>query len=268
MTVYLYGFVDREQEPPPEDLMGVAGRPVRLVETGPLQAAVSDVPDQDFRSPAVEERLHDLEWVSEQGALHERVVTWFVDHGAILPARFLTLYSDADVLHAEVEPRIDALATRLEELSGVREWDLKVSYREKVLQQRMGDVSERVAELDSAMKEAAPGRRYLLERKRATVVREESAGEARRLAREALDELAGSAADHRRLPLPTGAEGISVILSAALLVATADEESLRARASEIAGRLEPLGIDLSFTGPWAPYRFLSEEDDAAEGGDE
>ena len=93
--LYLYGFVPDDAPAPPSDLMGVGDAAVRRADAAGLSAIVADVPAAEFSSEALEARLHDLAWVGDQGALHERVVTWFVDHGGILPARLLTLSIDA-----------------------------------------------------------------------------------------------------------------------------------------------------------------------------
>ena len=145
--IYLYGFVSQHAAAPPGDLIGVGGRPVDLMSMGAVQAVVSSVPSEEFQESRVEERLHDLEWVGEQGALHERVVTWFVDHGGIVPVRLLTLYTTPAALRSSVAAQRDVLLRQLERLRDLREWDLKVSYDPHALAehrlaviQQLGDV--------------------------------------------------------------------------------------------------------------------------------
>lgn len=259
MILYLYGFTPLEQEPPPDSLRGIAGAEVALERLDSLNAVVSRVPASDFSVEAVEERMHDLTWLGEQGARHERVVTWFVDHGEILPARLLTLYSGPEALREEVAPRIDVLAGQLARLSGRREWDLKMTYDPQVLAQHLGEVSERVGAMDREMEAAAPGRRYLMERKREKLVRQETSRTARTLAQELFAALEAHAEDARTLPLQRvgdeeGAGGL--VLNGALLFDAAGAERALARFEEERTRLEALGLEPELTGPWAPYRFL------------
>jgi len=268
VTLYLYGFVELDAPRPPSDLRGVGGGGVGLLDLGAVRGAVSAVPASEFDPGVVAERVHDLDWVAEQGALHERVVTWFVDHGGILPVRLLTLYSGAEALEGAVSGRASAIAARLEELRGLREWDLKVSYDARVLREHLGEVSESVAELERELGLAAPGRRYLLERKRNQLVNEEVSRSARRLAEDVLEAVLPLSAGARRLPLPREAGELPVTLHAAFLVPDAGEAGARLRVEEQRERLRGIGIDVSFTGPWAPYRFLGEdemEETASEG---
>lgn len=259
MTLYLYGFTPLDQDPPPDSLRGIAGARVTLAPLGPLSAVVSEVPPSDFSVDAVEERMHDLTWLGEQGARHERVVTWFVDHGEILPARLLTLYSGGEALRGEVGPRTGILADQLERLTGRREWDLKVTFDPKVLAEHLGEVSDRVAAMDREMEAAPPGRRYLMERKRNKLVRQETSRTARALAQGLFAALAVHAEDTRTLPLQRVGEEEGrggLVLNGALLFDADGAERALARFEEERTRLQRLGLESEFTGPWAAYRFL------------
>jgi len=259
-VLYLYGFVPRGTSSPPESLRGVAAAGVDLLDLGEVSAAVSSVPADAFAPETLEERVHDLAWVGEQGALHERVVTWFVDHGGVLPARLLTLYTGADALRASLAGRAGEVAERLSRLRGLREWDLKVSYDGAVLADHLGELSSEIASLDEELAASSPGRRYLLERKRQQLLKTEVSRAARGLAGEVLEGLLALASEDRRLPLPGGQGELPVVLNAALLLASDREAEARSRVEREQERLRPLGLEVHFTGPWAPYRFLGEEE--------
>ena len=260
--IYLYGFVARETSAPPASLRGIAGRPVALMDMGNVQAVVSRVPADVFAESRIEERLHDLEWVGEQGALHERVVTWFVDHGGVLPVRLLTLYSGTEALGSSLADQGAALSARLTALRDLREWDLKISFDARSLGEHLGEVSEEIAGLEQELAGAAPGRRYLLERKRDARVAEETTRTARRLALEVHDQLSSLAHDARRLPLPNVKAELPVVLNAAYLVARPREGELARSAAEAVERVGRVGLQVQLTGPWAPYRFLGDEEPA------
>lgn len=263
--IYLYGFVSPahawgDDAPPP----GVSEAEVERVDVGTLEAVVSRVPAADFDDQALEEGIHDLEWVKALGAAHEAVVTWHVDRGDILPARLLSLYSDEAALRDSVAERADGLAEELRALAGLREWDLKVTYDAARLREELGRVSDAVGEVEAELAEAGPGRRFLLEKKRDKLVRSETTRTARSLAREALDAAAGAARRHRVLDQPRSVEeGSPVALSAALLVAREAEDDLRAALAPRVERLAELGLMVELSGPWAPYRFLSGDEEAS-----
>jgi hypothetical protein len=256
-ALYLYGFVDEGSVPdPPATLAGISGRRVELVDLGGVRAAVSAVPAEAFAPERMEERVHDLEWIGEQGALHERVVTWFVDHGGILPVRLLTLYSGAEALRTSVAGQRDALRRQMERLRGLREWDLKVLFDPHALSEHLQEVSSEVARLQQEIDQSSPGRRYLLERKRAQLVAEETSRVARDLAADLYAKLGKLTREARRLAIPPEKTELPVVLNAAYLVERGQETALSTAATAEVARLAALGLDARLTGPWAPYRFL------------
>lgn len=258
--LYLYGFLPGASDDPggsPPD--GIQGGVVAPVEVGAVTAVVSRVPSQEFGASAVEERLQDLEWVKRIGAEHERVVTWYVDRGDILPVRMLTLYSSEDALRASVAERDDDLAGELARLAGLREWDLKVSYDPVALRRRLSEVSDAVAALDAEVEAAQPGKRFLLEKKREKLVRSETSRSARGFAADVLEAALPHAERHTVLPVPDGG-GTTVALTAALLVDRNRDGDLREAVIPHAERGGDLGITVQLTGPWAPYRFRGQAD--------
>lgn len=261
--LYCYGFVPEGAPRPPEELRGIAGRPVETLGLGFCDAVVSRVPADEYAAETVEARLEDLAWVGEQGMGHERVVTWFVDEAWILPVRLLTLYSSPRALREETEGRAPAMRRTLERMEGRYEWDLKVSYEADRLTENLGEVSQEIAELEEEIAATSPGRGYLLGRVKSEKVRTEASAAARRLADDLLDGLRDGAEEVRRLELPGRGSDLPVVLSAALLVAADREEEMRARVDRRAGELEGLGIHVGFTGPWAPYRFVGDGDAGA-----
>ena len=255
--VYLYGFVPAETALPPSGLAGVADRAVELWPFDGFAAAVARLPAEEYSTEVIEPRFSDLQWVAGQGVEHERVVAWFVDHAQILPVRLLTLYSTRTALAADVESRATMLRGQLERFRGLREWDLKVSYRSEILLENIGSVSDEIAGLDRQIAEAAPGKRFLLERKRADQAKIEVASAARRLAAALLEMLRPFAEQVETIPSPRDSAELPVVLNAALLVRLEQEAGLRAAIAADAARLQPLGMELTFSGPWAPYRFLA-----------
>lgn len=261
-VVYLYGFVPADAPPPPADLMGVAGASVRLIDLGAVSAAVTDLPADAYASDVVEARLQDLAWVGEQGMGHERVVVWFADNAEILPARMFSLYSGDASLRAAVSGRLADVTNALGSLSGRREWNLKVAYDAAELARHGAEVSGELRRLDEEIAAAPPGRRYLLERRRADVLKQEVTSAARVLAGELLDSLRPHAEDTRVIPQAGGDSTGNVVLNAALLVSRDAEAQLRRQAEQLYDRYSALGMLVSFSGPWAPYRFVEVYDDA------
>jgi hypothetical protein len=258
-VVYLYGFVPPDAPAPPASLTGVGGTQVGLADLGPVQAVISRLPEAEYDGRTIETRLQDMAWVGQQGLAHERVVLWFVDHAQILPARLFSLYSGDAALAGSLAAAVDTLAERLQRLGDRREWNLKVAYDAAEVARHGAEVSENVRALDAGIEAAPPGRRYLLQRRRADLLRDEVGAAARRLADELFTRLRAEADEVRTLPLGAAEEAAgSVVLNAALLVSRAREDALKTVADAEVPRLRELGIIASFSGPWAAYRFVEE----------
>ena len=263
--LYLYGFVPADAPRPPGDLTGVGGRRAELLPLDGFQALVSSVPADAYAPDAVEASMHDLAWVGDQGALHERVVTWYVDHAHIAPARLLTLYSGEEALRREAGENAGALRERLEATRGRREWDLKVAFRAQILRGHLPELSEEAAAMERELADAEPGRRYLLERKRESRLKEETVRTARRLARETLEAARAHCVDVREMAPPRAATEIPVVLRAALLVRREDENALRESLTERGRALHDVGVEVELTGPWAAYRFMEADEGGSPG---
>ena len=257
--LYVYGFVPAATALPADGLAGIADSVVELVALVGCAAAVSRVATADFTPEALAARTRDLTWVGEHGVAHERVVAWFVDHAEILPVPLFTLFSSDEALRADVAGRAEAINSALAEYAGLREWDLKVSYREADLRAHAAQLSAEVAELERQIDEAQPGKRFLLERKRDEVLTREMRRAARQVADELLQTASASAARTRRLAVGPGVEEGAVVLNAALLVPAGGEAALRERLAARAAELSALGFAVAYSGPWAPYRFLAPE---------
>ncbi|HSK18629.1 MAG TPA: GvpL/GvpF family gas vesicle protein [Longimicrobiales bacterium] len=260
--VYLYGFVPPGTPEPPESVTGIAEASVRLLDLGATRAVVSDVPAAQFAPAVVESRLQDLAWVGEQGMAHERVVIWFADHADILPARMLSLYTGDAALREAAAGRMADVTAALRSLAGRREWNLKVAYDAEELARHGAEIVPEVGRLDEEMAQAAPGRRYLLKRRRTDVLKQEVSRAARVLADELLEALTAHAEDVQVLPSTEGDDAGTVVLNAALLVARDAEDGLRAVAAQLYQKYTALGMIVSFSGPWAPYRFVELYGDA------
>jgi hypothetical protein len=255
-ALYVYGFVPASSEAPPSAVTGVDEGAVRVIDVGPVGAAVSEVDAGRYQASDIEAKLKDLAWVARQGAAHETVVTWCSDHTTIVPARLFTIFSSEEALRTELAPRLDSLARQLERFTDTREWDLKVHYDAAILGEHLSELSEEAARAEAEIQAAAPGRRYLLERKREGIVKREAAGAARGLAADALARLGEVAEEVTELQAPTGGDDLPVVLNAAMLVSMARAEELLERAAELVPALEKRGIHAKLTGPWAPYRFV------------
>lgn len=259
--LYLYGFVPHAA-PAAADLRGIAGARVSLIDLGGLSAAVSHLPGDEYSAERIEDRLQDLGWVGAQGLAHESVVTWYADHSDILPARLFSLYTGEAALRQAIARELPVIAHALATVASRREWNLKVAYDAGELAAKGTELSAALRRADEEIAAAPPGRKYLLGKRRAELVKEEVSHMARTAADAMLGALSAHADDTRVLPLGPADESGTVVLNAALLVARDAEDALRTEAAGLYEHYTALGLVISFSGPWAPYRFLEQNGEA------
>ncbi len=258
--VYLYGIVPAEAAEPPDDLRGVEDSPVRLVRLGSLAAVVGDVPAEVYTEERLNERLGDVEWVGQRGLAHERVLTWFVDRGPLVPLSLFSLHRDDARVRERLEERSATVEQALQRVTGRREWGIKIWRDEQRLRAHLEERSEPVRALGREMASAPEGKRYLLSRKRETLEREEIRRLSAVTAQQAMQTLREVADDGVALPIPPGAGNggsRTIVLHAAFLVAQTSLARFEEAVRTLAARDTEDGFDWEFTGPWPAYHFTS-----------
>ena len=255
--LYVYGFVPAEMDETAIDVTGIGGAAVGLVHTddGP-HAVVSRLDPGEYSAEIIDARMNDLAWVADQGVAHERVVSWFIDRGDILPAPLFTLYSSDAAVRGVIAAQRERLEREMSRLRGLREWDLKISFDRELLARHVGRYIEAIAEIDRELETAPEGKRYLLARRREEMLRGQLGTTARSLALEAFEDAREFARDAVVLPLPDPGAGLPVALNAALLVAAESEPAILERIAHARRTFGQAGLTIEFSGPWAPYRFI------------
>jgi hypothetical protein len=255
--IYLYGFVPADARLPAGGLLGVGDSGVELDPAAGFAAAIGRLSEEEFGGAVLERNCADVKWMAEQGLRHEQVVSWFVDHDSILPSRLLTLFSSVDALRAAARDSTPRIVAALARFEGLREWNLKATVDTGRLEQHLAEVSADIGRLDDEIQRAAPGRAFLLRKQRRDLARTECRAVATRLAREVLTSLQPYTRELKQLAPATA--DTPVVLNAALLLPRGHEQAARERARGEAERLERLGLQVHFSGPWAPYRFIESE---------
>jgi len=253
-ATYLYCLVRSAREPSlraaPAGLPG-AGRPRAIDAGGGLWLVAADAPLERYGEKPIEQGLRDLAWVSSVAVPHEAVVEHVAKSGTVVPMKLFTLFrSDTRALEhvAKRRKRIDRLVERIE---GREEWGLRVLLDETAALRRARDEAQAVAP-------GAPGAAFLLRKKKEHDLAREVIEHARDRADGLFELLAVQADDARRRPPPPGEVGKRVLLDAAFLLqrkkAKAFQTKVRAEAKKLADR----DYQLTLTGPWPAYTFVSD----------
>jgi len=253
-ATYLYCLVRAAREPSlraaPAGLPG-AGRPRAIDAGGGLWLVAADAPLERYGEKPIERGLRDLAWVSSVAVPHEAVVEHVAKSGTVVPMKLFTLFrSDTRALEhvAKRRKRIDRLVERIE---GREEWGLRVLLDETAALRRARDEAQAVAP-------GAPGAAFLLRKKKEHDLAREVIEHARDRADGLFELLAVQADDARRRPPPPGEVGKRVLLDAAFLLQRKKAKAFQTKVRAEAKRLADRDYQLTLTGPWPAYTFVSD----------
>lgn len=251
---YVYGIVPTPAAPAiaAARLAGIDGSAVDVIVEAPLAAVSSVVDEREYSSDVVNERIRDMDWLTPRAAVHQAVNASVLEIAeTVLPLSFGVLYLDDDRVRAMLREDAASRTERLSALRGRGEWVVTVT-RDGA----SADAPEDLEELDREIATSAPGRAFLLEKRRTRVAREvveRSDADAARLALVTLEE---SCERTYREPVATGGHD-AVILRVSLLAtreaARGVDEAIASLGRDLAAR----GYAVRSTGPWPAYRFGS-----------
>jgi hypothetical protein len=262
---YVYAVVAAPRRP------RAAGRPKGLERAGPVRLleltvpadrvrsrrpfkrwlAVADVPLDRYGAETINARLTDIDWVSRAAVGHEAVVESFIGSRAILPMKLFTIFTSDERAIAHLTARSGEIDAALKRVVAHDEWGVRVLMD--------GAGSPAGVPVPRARQPASSGVSYLAGKKRqrdAVVARAALASETVQALFESLARRATLARRRAASELPAAPSQMA--LDAVFLVRRSRGVSFRSHARREARRLNELGYQVSLTGPWPPYSFVSE----------
>jgi len=231
-------------------LRGIEGGPVEAIVEGALLGVTSIVPADDYEEQPLNERLQDLEWLAPRAAAHQEVNARLLDlAGAVIPLAFGAIYRGTDGVRDLLRTRANDFADRLRAVDGRAEWIVSI--------EREGSdavTGEAVRALDADIAAAAPGRAFLLRKRRDEVARDERRMRDVAVAEEAWATIEAIAERVYREPLIEDPTAAAVARFSVL--ADRDRE---VELGDVVRRLGATGTSAGYrvrlSGPWPAYRF-------------
>ncbi|MFI7698257.1 GvpL/GvpF family gas vesicle protein [Nonomuraea sp. NPDC049480] len=238
---YLYAVARDEVSGCPA---GVAEGPVRTVARAGLVAYVSSVPLEVFGEEPLRRSLEDMDWLAETAQAHHRVVDAVAAATPTAPVRLVTVYDGDDQVRDLLDRRAGDFLEVLSQVTGRREWGVKV----------YADPSAPADGHEEEEQPEKPGTSYLRRRRAGLRGREEIRRKAFARAEHIHAALATVAvASRRHRPQDPRLSGRTdwMLLNGAYLVDEDRDEEFAAMAGSLGGD----GVEVTLTGPWAPYSF-------------
>jgi hypothetical protein len=255
MTVelrYLYAIADASARAAIQSagLRGIEGGRVEPIVEGRLLGATSVVPATEYEEEPLNARLQDLEWLAPRAAAHQDVNGKMLDlTAAVVPLAFGAIYRGTDGVRELLRSRAADLESRLHALEGRAEWIVSV---EREGPELIG--GESVRALDAEIAASAPGRAFLLGKRRDEVVREERRTRDAAVAEEtsaAIAAIADSVYREQLIDDPIA----SAIARFSVLAPRAREVELGDIVRRLGATGSSGGYRVRLSGPWPAYRF-------------
>lgn len=269
---YLYGITRREQrasdDTHAEAFAGISGetdgnddsRPLETISSGELLAIARRVPLADFSAEALSARAEDPAWIELMARRHNEVIARIHQTRAILPAKFGSVYANAEDVRTALAEERESLLARLSWIDGCDEWGVRLYGNLAVIRSRADTEDDSVRRLREELASASPGRAYFLQRKLADAL----SSALDRL----LDTLIQQAYEHflqharaGQISRQIASSRINLDEESAELVRAAflvPRESADAFIEDVSAFSESQsGLRCEYSGPWPPYSFAA-----------
>jgi len=236
-------------------LRGLEGGRVEAIVEGPLLAATSVVPASEYEEGPLNERLQNMEWLAPRAALHQEVNAKLLElAGTVLPLTFGAIYRGAEGVRTLLRSRAADLQRRLGALEGRAEWIVAVERDQDSAGSRPSSENGALEALDADIASAAPGRAFLLGKKRSEVAHQERRSRDAAIAQETAAAIGAAAERVYREPLIDDAQS-PAIARFSLLAPRAGDADLAAAVRSLNETAAARGYRVRLSGPWPAYRF-------------
>ena len=244
------------------DLVGIAGRSVRLIGAADLVAVASPVELAEFGEEPLRRNMENLPWLEAVARLHHDVVSAIAEITPVVPMRLATVYRSDEGLVRMLGQRQQEFLAALGRIAGRIEFGVKA-----YVATNADAVSPPTGQLSAVPPARGSGTDYLMKRRAQLTAAEDARKAAVASAERVHRELAGqavAAALHRPQDPQLSGATARMIMNAAYLLDDKDRVEFAA-AVERAGSANP-AVRLELTGPWPPYSFAAVEPGAATAG--
>lgn len=247
-AVYVYAVTRGLETTDVGGLVGIHGRPARLVEHAGLCAVVSDVELDEFGDDGLRKNLEDLAWVEDVARTHDRVVAESSRLAPTAPFRLATICFGDDSVRERIATWYDSLTDALDRVEGRDEWGVKVYARSTPAPVPAGGPANE------------SGTAYLTRLRAEHDSRASEAETAAILADRIHETVAARVVASRRMPSQDprlAGHSDAMTLNGTYLVDRGREDDVRELVAGLVAEHPEARIEL--TGPWPPYTFAALE---------
>ncbi|MBM9507878.1 GvpL/GvpF family gas vesicle protein [Actinacidiphila acididurans] len=236
------------------------GGPLTVLPIGDsLAALVQEVPAEEFTEQALQQRLADQSTLEACARAHHAAVSAAAALGPVVPLPLATLFTDRHRARSVLAESLERFHRVLNRTEGRVEWAVKVHLR------RDSRPAAEPSPPEPAPAGPGAGRAYLSRvrgREQDRLSRQDAARAAAARVHDAVRGVAAGSVQRRpHGPRVTGNDRLQV-MNAAYLVEEARGPELAALVRIMREEVALSGVDVDLSGPWVPYSFAEDVEDA------
>jgi hypothetical protein len=253
--VYCYGVIGEGARLDSASISGFESGGLELVSFGDIIAVVSHVSEENFSQEAVDKKIKDISWLTENAQTHEDVVDSIMKQTTIIPMKFCTVFKSEENAESMLKERYADLKYNLNNLKGKVEIGVKVYFDSKDLKEKLKAKDSEIKALELSLKEKTPGAAYFEEQKIEILLKERMQEKVIGKGRTMFDKVKAISVDSRENELLNKkATGKDMLLNSVFLVG---EDKLDDFKREIEGiKSSHVELEIQMWGPFPPYNFI------------
>lgn len=259
-VLYAFGIINSKQTFN-IDLLGMEGRPCRIVENGNLGMLVCPVPRKEYDEESLHLNMEDMVWVESHARHHEETLLKIMEGSSVIPLPFCTIFTNEENIKRQLDQNSQEIQGDLLRLGNNHEMHVKLFADRKRLLEKLRE--------ELPYSGGQSGGRYFEKRQWEKKIEEE-------LERvmddygESLYQVLNNIAAEVILMDKAGVvepEGLRVVFTAQYLISKECHEEWDKKLEEFDQAGDPLGFTLDVSGPWPPYHFsrLTNEEETLDG---
>ena len=236
--------------------------PVERVSCPPISAVASRVGPDRFDLSKLQEETTDVNWLSQVAVRHNAIVDCIAQHHPILPLKLGTVFNSRSSLLTKTAQCAPEVAEFLRRLEDRQEWAVKLYLDEERAEEKFLQLDSTVTiaagRLDAIEAAREPGTNYFVakrQRERRRRQLQETVRDKLLTVESCLERLADSWRRLRPLSATLTGRSDKMVWNAAFLLSRSAQNSFRDACERLRNTLNPKGLTLEVTGPWAPYHF-------------
>lgn len=225
-----------------------------------FQVVVKKVSGDDYSEECLQNKIADLHWLDSQVREHVQVITDRMQIGTVIPFKFGTIYKSIASLTQFLEQYSNSLSEQFKYLEDMEEWSVKMYADISIMCNQIDQLSNAAAELENQITTSAPGKAFLLKKKKKVLIEEEVDRICTQNGQAVFDLLEVESAAINLNILQTNeitGRADEMVLNASFLVKKTALPQFKNIITHTLEKITLNGFKIETSGPWPPFSFIS-----------